>query len=712
LSSFFDWMFVFFCCRYLVLGGEEFPSPKEVLTWQDWDDESSRKRIFNIYGITEMSCWALIHEVTKKDLEFGKICLGTALDSDTLPAYYPHTNDIEELILTTSSRVNYFEDKDWDKKLGTNGVFAYITNDLIRKIDGKIYWHGRLNDIVKRFGERVDLKRIEEIASEIVHPVSCIMIRKRIALFYQSEHDNVSQLLSNHLRLKLKKAEFPDDIKRIDFLPTCDHGKVSKKKLKELYKDILKEDSIKQNAEDVFLDAINQMFNLSIEKPTEANGDEPDGKRMKYDIDSSFQQIGGSSFDALRIVMKIEDRMISMSNALLPKLLDNQNSIKDILTYLKGLNLKAKNGDAVNLVNFIDRSKHSLDLKFQKKFDLQKCIDSSPTLININGKNLMIVGGHSGNLITIDADDLSVVSTVNLGNRIECEAVQFKDYIIVGCYDGFLYCVDVLSPDKSNKIKFKYNSGAMIKSKPLIVNDFIIFGNYNYEENLQCLHVNGQADNVELKWSKLLGMSGIIANILQIDDESIVVCTLDGIIERLRINDGSKMWNKKYEYPIFSSPQKLGNMNAIIFAEVMRKVHCIDFDGNALWKFETDGHIFSSFLFNSINDNNVQIIFGCHDNKLRYLNYDNQESKVSLKWITDLQSQIYGTPKIINYNTKNFVVSCSTNGYVNLLNNLSGKIESSSKLPGDIFSSPLIYNDKLFIGCRDNYVYCLSLKPN
>jgi acyl-CoA synthetase len=153
-------------------------------------------------------------------------------------------------------------------------------------------------------------------------------------------------------------------------------------------------------------------------------------------------------------------------------------------------------------------------------------------------------------------------------------------------------------------------------------------------------------------------------------------------------------------------------MNAIIFAEVMRKVHCIDYDGNALWKFETNGHIFSSFLFNPLNDNNVQIIFGCHDNKLRCLNYDNQESKVSLKWMTDLQSQIYGTPKIINFNTKNFVVSCSTNGYVNLLNILSGKIESSSKLPGDIFSSPLIHNDKLFIGCRDNYVYCLSLKPN
>ncbi|KAL7043825.1 hypothetical protein ACKWTF_001675 [Chironomus riparius] len=698
--------------KYLVLGGEEFPSPKEVLTWQDFDNESSRKRIFNIYGVTEMSCWSLIHEITKKDLEFGKICLGSPIDSDTLPAYYPYPSGLEELILTTSSRVNYFDDKEWDKKLGTNGIFAYVTNDLIEKIDGKIYWHGRSNDMVKRFGERVDLKKIEEIASEIVHPVSCIMIRKRIALFYQSEQDDVCQLLSNHLRLKLRKVEFPDDIKRIDFLPTCDHGKVSKKKLKELYKDILKEDNIKQNAEDVFLDAINKMFNLSIEKPSESNGDEPDGKRMKYNIDSSFQQIGGSSFDALRIVMKIEDRMSSMSNALLPKLLDNQNSIKDILTYLKGLNLKSKNGDAINLVNFIDNSKHSLDLKFQKKFDLQKCIDSSPALINIKGRSYIVVGGHSGNLITIDADDLSVMSIINLGDRIECEAVQFCDYVLVGCYDGFIYCVDVLSADKNDRIKFKYNSGAMIKSKPLIINDFVIFGNYNYEENLRCLKVNENADNVELKWSKVLGMSGIIANILQIDNESILVCTLDGIIERLRINDASKIWNKKYEYPIFSSPQKISHMKAIIFAEVMRKVHCIDYDGNALWKFETDGHIFSSFLFNPINDNNVQIMFGCHDNKIRCIDYDNQGSKVSKKWMTDLQSQIYGTPKIINFNTKNYIVSCSTNGYVNLLNILSGKMESSSKLPGDIFSSPLIHNDKLFIGCRDNYVYCLSLKPN
>lgn len=649
--------------------------------------------------------------MTKEDLEYGKVPLGNPLDSNTLPAFYPHTGDVEELILTSSTRVNFFADKDWDKKLGTNGVFAYITNDLVKKIDGKIYWHGRLNDIVKRFGERVDLKKIEDVAAEIIQPVSCIMIKKRIALFYQSDHDNISQLLSNHMRLKLKKSEFPDDIKRIDFLPTCDHGKVSKKKLKELYKDIIKEDNRKESAEEIFLETLNQMFNLKLEKPfPEIPSDEHDGvvKRAKHDIDSTFQQIGGSSFDALRIVMKIEDRMNSMSNALLPKLLDNQNTIKDVFAYLKGLNLKVKNGDAENIVNYVNNTSRYKNFSIQKKFDLKKCVDSTPSLISINDqKNYIVVGSHSGELITIDADNLSIMSNINLNDRIECEASQLKDSaIVVGCYDGYLYCVDILSKEE-NSIKFKYNSGAMIKSKPLIVNnEFIIFGNYNYEENLRCISVKGESQ--ELKWSKLVGMSGIMANILQIDAESFIVCTLDGEIQRAGIFDGKSIWNRKFEYPIFSSPQKLAKINAIIFAEVMKKVHCIDYDGNSLWMFETDGHIFSSFLFNIFDESSVKITFGCHDNKLRCLNFCSKESKNLLEWETNLQSQIYGTPKIIKVNSKDLIISCSTSGYVNFVNSLNGKIENSLKLPGEVFSTPLVYKDKIFIGCRDNYVYCIS----
>ena len=30
-------------------------------------------------------------------------------------------------------------------------------------------------------------------------------------------------------------------------------------------------------------------------------------------------------------------------------------------------------------------------------------------------------------------------------------------------------------------------------------------------------------------------------------------------------------------------------------------------------------------------------------------------------------------------------------------------------LPGDIFSSPLMIGGRIFVGCRDDYVYCLEV---
>lgn len=44
--------------RCLILGGEPFPDINEVASWFDVNGEiSMHKRLFNIYGITEVSCW-------------------------------------------------------------------------------------------------------------------------------------------------------------------------------------------------------------------------------------------------------------------------------------------------------------------------------------------------------------------------------------------------------------------------------------------------------------------------------------------------------------------------------------------------------------------------------------------------------------------------------------------------------------------------------
>lgn len=682
-----------------MLGGEQFPPTKEVLTWQNWD-ETSRKRIFNIYGTTEMSCWASIHEVTKDDLLSGEVALGDALDQTNF-GFTPDLNStlgLEEVILASSTRISFVDDKNCDEAIDQGLLLAYPTGDLVRRCKDKIFFFGRKNDIIKKFGERINLGQIESVSSEVVPAVACVHTKKKIVLFVKTEDDQVVGTLKRHLHAKLKSSEVPDEVRKISFFPLSENGKVCKQRLREIYKDLLREDRERRiEAEESFLEAINQILNLQLGTASSSSSDEPDGKRMRTDMDSTFKALGGTSFDALRISMKLEDQT-GLSNGLLPKLLGESHSIRDICRYLKDL----KPSDSQFAFVHPQRVASANISKIVKRFDLHKCIDASPTVVWIGGEPFVSVGSHSHRLITVNARTLELQSEASLGDRIEGEVSAMDEAGLVGCYDGNLHSFDL----RSGGLNWKFESGGMIKSKPLVVGDRIIFGNYNYEMNLRCIRQTA-GDTVELEWEKLIGTRGILAAPLLIDSASVLICTLDGTCELLNI-DGTTIWSKKLDSPIFSSPQKVPGRDEIIVAEVSKKVHCLDFDGNFLWNFDTDGHIFSSFLFHQESESETKILFGCHDKKLRCLNYNHQRQSVYLDWSADLQSQIYGTPAMTSINTENFVISCATDGSINFVKLSNGTVRHTHKLPGDIFSSPKIFERTLFVGCRDNFLYCIQ----
>ena len=638
----------------------------------------------------------MIHEVTKDDLRFGEIPLGKLLD-ETSYAFEPDLSNklgLEEMILTSTSRICFVDDKKWDEELGRGHLFAQSTGDLVKRIDGKIFYYGRKNDIVKKFGERVNLSKIEITAQEIVQPVACIYMKKKIILFYLEEAQNLLELVKNHLKIKLKPSEVPDDYRRISFFPLSSHGKVSKQQLKDIYKDLLREDNEKRiEAEEGFLEAINQILNLHLEIPRE-NSDEPDGKRIRTDIDSTFKALGGTSFDALRISMRLEDQT-GLSNGLLPKLLGDRHSIREICTYLKDL----KPINTHELITPRKTSSSSILTEVVSRFDLKKCVDASPALL---GK-FISVGSHSHQILTIDVNHLKIVSRTEVSDRIESEVCLLgEESGLFGCYDGHLYCFDFAT----GEIKWKFNSHGMIKSKALVVGDLVMFGNYNYQNNLWCVQLS--PEGVSLKWNRLVGSRGILAAPLLISSHSAIICTLDGTLESLRISDGTEIWSKKLESPIFSTPQQIPGKDEFLVAEVSKKIHCFDFNGNFLWNFETSGHIFSSFLFNQISLDDTQILFGCHDKQLRCLNYNHQKQATNLAWSTELQSQIYGSPRMIEIDHEKFVVSCATSGFVNFVKLTDGSIEHSHKLSGEIFSTPAIHGRIIFVGCRDNFLYCLK----
>jgi acyl-CoA synthetase len=45
-------------------------------------------------------------------------------------------------------------------------------------------------------------------------------------------------------------------------------------------------------------------------------------------------------------------------------------------------------------------------------------------------------------------------------------------------------------------------------------------------------------------------------------------------------------------------------------------------------------------------------------------------------------------------------------------NQLTSEVQEFARLnlPGDIFSSPLMIGGRIFVGCRDDYLHCVSLE--
>ncbi len=51
---------------------------------------------------------------------------------------------------------------------------------------------------------------------------------------------------------------------------------------------------------------------------------------------------------------------------------------------------------------------------------------------------------------------------------------------------------------------------------------------------------------------------------------------------------------------------------------------------------------------------------------------------------------------------------CSSKGCIYVMNPLDGSVIGSIELPGEIFSSPVIVNNRIVVGCRDELVYCVQ----
>lgn len=486
--------------RLLALGGEPFPTMDQVSLWQDWN-ANTMKRVFNLYGLTEISCWCSIYEITKEDVFLNKeIPLGEPLDDlirfrvKSVEFDKEIASGIGELYIETKIRKCFLEGVDDAIVLNNSASFTFKTGDVV-EIDenGNLLYRCRSDCIVKRYGRKVNLNDIQQLARSNTNVVDacCVFERNQnLLLLFVILDSHISKnwsIIQKELRqsFSVKNLDTPNTIVSVKEFPLSSHGKVSKRTLLADYEKSKEAESSEYSTLDCFTKAVNETLdfkhillanNFKTVPKTRLQ------KRQKSLWDLSFVSLGGDSLKALNLTKELEMKCDCLLPSLLSLLLNENVSIRDVFLHVSTNSNKCVSTSGTMTKQ--SKPEDALSMGIKWSVDLKKCIDATPTICLLDDfQPIISVGSHAGILMNLLAENGEIISKLILPDRIESQVTQYKQYGIVGCYDGFLYCFDI----RMGSIKWTFNSGGMIKSRPLC-NDTVIFGNYSSSKNLWCLN--------------------------------------------------------------------------------------------------------------------------------------------------------------------------------------------------------------------------------
>ncbi|XP_067386761.1 beta-alanine-activating enzyme isoform X2 [Emydura macquarii macquarii] len=342
-----------------------------------------------------------------------------------------------------------------------------------------------------------------------------------------------------------------------------------------------------------------------------------------------------------------------------------------------------------------------LILHVRWKSNMGKCIDASPLVIIPAMDDLsatVYIGSHSHTMQAIDLYSGKVKWERILGDRIESSACVSKcgNFIIVGCYNGLVYVLR----SQNGEIHCVFTTEDAVKSSAVVhpVTGLVYIG--SHDQHIYALDIYKE----ECIW-KLHCEGGAVFSspYLSILPDHLYVATLGGLLLAINPGTGNKIWKNSCGKPLFSSPHC--SEQCVCIGCVDGNVYCFSHFGEKVWQFSTNGPVFSSPCISSLT--RQEIFFGSHDHFIYCCNMEG-----NLLWKFETTSSVYATPFVfhsLELESEMLLAATSTDGKVWILNAKNGLVVGVDKLPGEVFSSPVVCGTRLIVGCRNDYVYCLDL---
>jgi outer membrane protein assembly factor BamB len=128
-----------------------------------------------------------------------------------------------------------------------------------------------------------------------------------------------------------------------------------------------------------------------------------------------------------------------------------------------------------------------------------------------------------------------------------------------------------------------------------------------------------------------------------------------------------------------------------------RNLYFLDERGEIIWKYETNGQVWSS---PSYYDN--RIYFGSDDGFIYSVDSDGL-----LRWKSKLNGKVRSSSPCLS---ENLIFIGTHEGGIYCLSSIDGTIKWSKTVLRPVLSSPLLIRDKIIFGSSDNKLYCFNLK--
>ncbi len=276
----------------------------------------------------------------------------------------------------------------------------------------------------------------------------------------------------------------------------------------------------------------------------------------------------------------------------------------------------------------------------------------------------------------------------------------YNDRLFFGSDSGNFYCLNALDGSIIWEYRIFFGSkGKLIMSSPCIYKDTIYFG--AYDGNFYALDsITGKVAWVflEADWIGSSPCVSIKNKLVYIGVEFGVFKKKGGLVAIDAIT-GKKVWNY-YEMNglTHASPAVSEKHNVVVCGCNDAFVYAFNAkNGKLLWKFETKGEVKASCCF---DEKKGMVFFGSFDHYVYALDILNG----NLVWKFETNEAVYSTP--LFYQNKVYVASLDKNIYC--LSSKNGEKIWSFATSGRIFADPVVIQDEIYIGSNDSRMYVFN----